>query len=79
MKLQFKQQQFQIDAVKAVVDCFDGQPIKTNRFTLERSREIVRQTKMAAQGIQEMDFANSKKSPLATPCDISLIACIIIF
>ena len=57
MKLQFKQQQFQIDAVKAVVDCFDGQPIKTNRFTLERSREIVRQTKMAAQGIQEMDFA----------------------
>ena len=39
MKLQFKQQQFQIDAVKAVVDCFDGQPIKTNRFTLERSRE----------------------------------------
>ena len=57
MKLQFKQQQFQIDAVKAVVDCFDGQPIKTNRFTLERSREIIRQTKMAAQGIQEMDFA----------------------
>ena len=57
MKLQFKQQQFQIDAVQAVVDCFDGQPIKTNRFTLERSREIVRQTKMAAQGIQEMDFA----------------------
>jgi hypothetical protein len=29
--------------------------------------------------IQEMDFANSKKSPLATPCDMSLIACIIIF
>ena len=57
MKLQFKQQQFQIDAVKAVVDCFNGQPIKTNRFTLERSREIIRQTKIAAQGIQEMDFA----------------------
>lgn len=34
MKLQFKEQQFQIDAVKAVVDCFAGQPIKTNRFTL---------------------------------------------
>ena len=57
MKLQFKQQQFQIDAVKAVVDCFDGQPVKTNRFTLERSREIIRQTKLAAQGIQELDFA----------------------
>jgi type III restriction enzyme len=34
MKLQFKEQQFQIDAVKAVVDCFEGQPLKTNRFTL---------------------------------------------
>jgi restriction endonuclease len=34
MKLQFKEQDFQIDAVKAVVDCFEGQPIKTNLFTL---------------------------------------------
>jgi type III restriction enzyme len=35
MKLQFQQQGFQIQAVKAVVDCFQGQPLKTNRFTLE--------------------------------------------
>ena len=42
MKLQFKEQQFQIDAVKAVVDCFAGQPIKTNRFTLERSKDIIK-------------------------------------
>jgi type III restriction enzyme len=44
MKLQFKEQQFQKDAVQAVVDCFEGQALKINRFTLERSREIIRRT-----------------------------------
>ena len=28
MKLQFKEQDFQIKAVKAVLDCFQGQPLK---------------------------------------------------
>lgn len=42
MKLQFKEQQFQIDAVKAVVDCFEGQPLKFNHFKLERSKELIR-------------------------------------
>lgn len=50
MKLQFKEQQFQIDAVKAVVDCFAGQPIKTNRFTLERSKDIINKAKQLAKG-----------------------------
>lgn len=50
MKLQFKEQGFQIDAVKAVVDCFEGQDLKTNRFTLERSKELIRKAKMAAAG-----------------------------
>ena len=54
MKLQFKQQQFQIDAVKAVVDSFQGQPIKTNRFTLERSKELIRKTKLAASGVTQV-------------------------
>ncbi|MDR2147669.1 MAG: DEAD/DEAH box helicase family protein [Tannerella sp.] len=54
MKLQFKEQQFQKDAVRAVVDCFDGQPLKTNRFTLERSREIIRRAKQAAAGETEL-------------------------
>ena len=48
MKLQFKEQQFQIDAVKAVVDCFAGQPLKTNRFTLERSKDIIKKAKQIA-------------------------------
>jgi type III restriction enzyme len=56
MKLQFKQQDFQVQAVKAVVDCFAGQPIKTNRFTLERSKELMRKAKMAAKGEQSFDF-----------------------
>lgn len=51
MKLQFKEQQFQLDAVKAVVDCFAGQPLKTNRFTLERSKDIISKAKLLASGV----------------------------
>jgi len=50
MKLQFKEQQFQIQAVKAVVDCFAGQPQETNRFTLERTKDIIRKAKAVASG-----------------------------
>jgi len=50
MKLQFKEQKFQLQAVKAVVDCFQGQPLKTNRFTLERSKDLIRKAKEAAAG-----------------------------
>lgn len=50
MKIQFKIQDFQLQAVKAVVDCFQGQPLKTNKFTLERSKEIIRKAKEAASG-----------------------------
>lgn len=56
MKLQFKEQDFQIDAVKAVVDCFEGQPLKTNRFTLERSKELIRKAKQEAVGATAMEF-----------------------
>ena len=54
MKLQFKEQDFQVNGVKAVVYCFQGQPIKTNRFTLERSKELIRKTKMAASGVTQV-------------------------
>lgn len=56
MKLQFKEQLFQIQAVKAVVDCFEGQPLKTNRFTLERTKEIIRKAKQSALGNQTINF-----------------------
>jgi type III restriction enzyme len=54
MKLQFKIQDFQLQAVKAVVDCFEGQPLKSNRFTLERSKDIIRKAKEAAAGVQTL-------------------------
>lgn len=38
MKIKFKHQQFQLDAVKSVVDCFEGQPNELSRFTLDRGR-----------------------------------------
>ena len=57
MKLQFKEQDFQVQAVQAVVDCFEGQPLKTNRFTLERSQELIKKAKQAASGTIALDFA----------------------
>lgn len=56
MKLQFKEQDFQVQAVKAVVDSFQGQALKTNRFTLERSKELINKAKNAASGLQTIDF-----------------------
>lgn len=56
MKLQFKEQGFQIDAVNAVVKCFEGQTLKTNRFTLEKTAEILRRAKEQATGIATIDY-----------------------
>ncbi|MRG27763.1 type III restriction-modification system endonuclease [Laceyella tengchongensis] len=38
MKIKFKHQQFQLDAVKSIVDCFAGQPNEQSRFTLDKGR-----------------------------------------
>ena len=54
MKLQFKEQDFQIQAVDAVVDCFEGQALKTNRFTLEKSKELIKKAKQAASGVDQL-------------------------
>lgn len=69
MKLQFKEQDFQVQAVEAVVKCFEGQTLKTNHFTLERSRDIIRKTKQIASGgyqgalgselLEEIGYRNS--------------------
>lgn len=58
MKLQFKEQDFQLDAVKAVVDCFDGQAVRSNHFTLERSRNLLRRARQVATGVVELDYAD---------------------
>ena len=75
MKQQFKEQNFQLDAVKAVVDCFEGQPLKTNKFTLERSKSILKKAKQAAssgsqinafedQMLEEIGYRNASIKPL---------------
>lgn len=48
MKLQFKEQDFQLQAVDAVVQSFRGQSLQTNRFTLERSKALIKKTKELA-------------------------------
>ena len=53
MKLQFKEQPFQLQAVSAVVDCFDGQPIRTKQFTLDRTQEVLNRTRELSLGIQQ--------------------------
>ncbi|THU38319.1 restriction endonuclease subunit R [Niastella caeni] len=77
MKLQFKEQDFQVQAVKAVVDCFLGQPLKTNSFTLERSQNIQRKAKLAAAGATEIDYAleeeiGYRNSPIQIPESVIL-------
>src|SRR5579863_1571946 len=72
MKLQFKEQDFQIQAVKAVVDCFLGQPLRSNRFTLERSKELLKKAKQAASGNLEIAYSieeeiGYRNSPLQIP------------
>jgi type III restriction enzyme len=73
MKLQFKQQDFQVQAVKAVVDCFVGQTQKTNRFTLERSKELILKAKLASQGgviqfdTDVMEEIGYRNSPIQIP------------
>lgn len=58
MKLQFKEQFFQLQAVKSVVDVFQGQALKSNTFTLERSKELIRKAKEAALGTKGIEFEN---------------------
>ena len=41
MKLQFKEQQFQIEAVNAITNCFLWQQKGVNHFTLERSKALL--------------------------------------
>lgn len=55
MKIQFKKQQYQLDAVQAVVDCFKGQPkialgAESVRYTIDPGR------RHDAQGQQQADY-----------------------
>lgn len=56
MKLQYKEQHFQLQAIKAVIDCFDGQPLKTRKYTLEKSKNIILKSKEIARGLPQLGF-----------------------
>ncbi|CAM1346905.1 type III restriction-modification system endonuclease [Tenacibaculum insulae] len=56
MKLQFKEQQFQVEAVKAITNCFLGQEKGVNHFTLERSKALLHKAQQAAKGVNTLQF-----------------------
>ncbi len=60
MKLKFKQQGFQSDAVKAIVDCFTGQPLGQGlKYTLDPGR-VAQPSTAALPGIDTDGFGNEK-------------------
>ena len=59
MKLKFKQQSFQTDAVKAVVDCFAGQPkSRASKYAIDPGRAAAGSS-MALPGMDSDGFANA--------------------
>ncbi len=60
MKLKFKQQAFQTDAVKGVVDCFKGQPkSRGHKYALDPGRAAAGST-VTLPGMEGDGFANDK-------------------
>lgn len=60
MKIKFKEQEFQLDAVQAVIDCFKGQINEPSKFTLDRGR-----TKNILEGqIYFIDEEGFKNKPI---------------
>lgn len=63
MKLKFKQQAYQADAVKAVVDCFQGQPKATGfKYAIDPGRESA-DGSASLPGMQADGFANADVDP----------------
>ncbi|MNR82467.1 Type III restriction enzyme, res subunit [compost metagenome] len=62
MKLKYKQQGYQTDAVKAVIDYFAGQPKGSGyRYTIDPGRVVANRT-MTIPGMENDGFANGKIS-----------------
>jgi type III restriction enzyme len=63
MKIKFKHQQFQLDAVKSIVDCFAGQPNEQSRFTLDKGRrqkpEQMNIDDLASRDYEAVGFKNN--------------------
>lgn len=56
MKLQFKEQAFQLDAVQEVMKYLENQPFKTNKSTLEQPQEILKKVRDKANGIATLEL-----------------------
>ena len=65
MKIKFKEQQFQLDAVKSVVDCFKGQPREASKFIFDRGR-VKGEIKGQIYLVNEEGFKNK---PIVIPED----------
>ena len=70
MKLQFKEQQFQLDAVAGVVACFAGQSKTDDRFGFEQSQDLIKkaQDEKKSVGLFENELYESigyRNSPIA--------------
>lgn len=48
MKLHFQEQQYQLQAVNSVIKCFEGQPLQSSRFTLEKSEYLLKKAQGAS-------------------------------
>lgn len=49
---------FQLDAVRAVVNCFAGQQLESTRFTLERTKDLMRKMKQESNTDRERKDSN---------------------
>lgn len=56
MKLQFKHQDFQINAVQSVLDCFSGQTLKNKQFILQKSKKILEKAKQISSQNELFDL-----------------------
>ena len=65
MKIKFKEQGFQLEAVRAVIDCFEGQKLRSNHFTLQRSADLVKRAKQEAQKAIQSSFSDKFSKILA--------------
>jgi len=60
MKIQFKVQDYQTDAVKAVVDCFAGQPLVTTpKYSIDPGLEMTAQPRGLIDSEELEGFCNA--------------------
>lgn len=60
MKQKFQEQQFQIDAVKAVVDSFAGQPLMSKRFQMEQVSKLLKEVHSASIAQQKIEYTEDE-------------------